>query len=316
MKKSNKQIHQLKAAEIHMRDPFIFPDKKEGYYYLYGTTDVADGAANIDPFFEVYRSKDLLNFEGPYAAFVPEKGFWGVKHFWAPEVHFYQGRYYMFASCKGGIGEDRGTCILAADHPGGPFYEHSQGPVTLRGHECLDGTLYIDRQNQPWIVFCHEWTEIYYGRILALPLKPDLSGPIEQEPIVLVDTEKDNLPWLRQMRDNRVDKVGYLTDAPYFYRTKAGTLLLLWSSYSVKNYSPEGYGGYVVAMVKSLSGEIQGPWEHLPRLLLDQDIGHISLFERFDGALMLAGHNHDTRHGSEHPIFLPLKEQGEELFLT
>ena len=303
-------VRKVKAQEIHMRDAFVYTDEEKGLYYLFGTTDVSDGAANVDPCFEYYQSEDLINFEGPYLAFYPEKGFWGVKHFWAPEVHPYGDSYYLFASCKGGIGEDRGTCVLKASRPNGPYAEHSKGHVTLKNHECLDGTLYVE-DGQPYIVFCHEWTEIYYGRVCALPLSRDLREPLSQEPLILVDTQRDYLPWIRQMKDPRVDKVGYLTDAPWLHRAKDGTLHMLWSSYSVKQAGGKGQGGYTVAVLTSESGSIRGPWRHRSALLLDADIGHVSMFRRLDGQLMLVGHLDDSRHGSESPVFLPLDDPSD-----
>lgn len=307
MENSIKKILRFKAQEINMRDPFIFADKKKSLYYLFGTTSVCDGAANIDPFFEVYVSPDLNNFEGPYAAFMPEKGFWGTKHFWAPEVYEYNNRYYMFATCKGGIGEDRGTCVLTSDSPGGPYKDYSYGHITLKGHECLDGTLYMDESGRPWMAFCHEWTEIYYGKICAIPLNEKLL-PDSFEQVEIVNTKTDNLPWIRKMHDPRVDKTGYLTDAPFFYRAKSGALLMLWSSYAINGYQDKGYGGYVVAVARSENGKITGPWRHERNLLLDRNIGHCSLFRNFSGELILCGHANDTAHGTEYPVFIPLIE--------
>lgn len=97
-----------------------------------------------DPIFEVYESEDLNRWTGPYVAFQPPKGCWGVRHYWAPEVYEVDGRYYMFASFKGEIGANRGTAILIADHPAGPYQPHSDGPVTLKESECLDGTYFED----------------------------------------------------------------------------------------------------------------------------------------------------------------------------
>lgn len=310
LKKGVRETGVWKLTDIHMRDPFIFTDEKRGLYFLYGTTvEICDGAANVDPYFEVYISCDLKNFEGPYVAFEPEKGFFGVKHFWAPEVFFYQGSYYMFATFKGGIGEDRGTAILKADRPEGPFFPHSKGHVTLKGHECLDGTFYLDKQGKPWIIFCHEWTEMYFGTIKALPLSGDLKNTLTQEPVVLVDTEKDNLPWIRHMSDPRVNKTGYLTDAPFLYEKADGGLLLLWSSYSVKNYKGCGSGGYVVALCESESGNVEGPWRHQEKLLLDENTGHSSLFRDLSGELCLISHGNDTLHGFEYPVIFRLDTQ-------
>jgi hypothetical protein len=304
----------LPLNKIYMRDPFILTDYSRGYYFLYGTSmHICDGAANIDPYFEVYISDNLDTFYGPYKAFEPQKGFWGVKNYWAPEVYPYQGKYYMFASMKGGIGEDRGTGILAADLPEGPFYDYSHGHVTLEGHECLDGTFYIDDQGKPWIVFCHEWTETYYGKIKALPLAEDLTKPLHQEAVIIVDTEKDPLPWIRNMYDSRVNKTGLLTDAPFLMRLKNGSLLLLWSSYSIPNYSETGQGGYVIASCISENGSIIGPWRHQKKLLLDRNTGHSSLFRSLNGALKLVSHCNDTVHGHEHPVIFDVLEKNDTI---
>lgn len=314
VKEGARRVGTYKLTDIHMRDPFIFTDKRRNLYFLFGTTmEICDGSANIEPYFEVYDSQDMINFEGPYVAFYPQKGFWGVKHYWAPEVHEYKGKYYMFATFKGGIGEDRGTAVLKADYPEGPYVEHSKGHVTLKGHECLDGTLYLDEKGKPWIVFCHEWTEMYYGTIKALPLNDKLTETLSQEAKVLVDTKTDDLPWLRHMEDPRVDKKGYLTDAPYFYKKSDGKLLMLWSSYSVKGYRGTGTGGYVVAICESETGSINGPWKHKEKLLLDENTGHSALFQDLNGNWNLISHGNDTLHGFEYPRIFRIIETEDSI---
>lgn len=310
-KKGSRNVSWMKLQEIIIRDPFIFTDKQRSCYFLYGTDmGTCDGAANIDPCFLCYVSEDLANFYGPYVVFEPEKGFWGVKHYWAPEVYMHQDKYYMFATFKGGIKEDRGTGILIADAPEGPFYDYSKGHTTLPRHECLDGTLYFDDTGVPWIVFCHEWTEIYYGKIKALPLKKDLSGVEDfSQEMIIVDTQNDFLPWIRQINDERVAKTGYLTDAPFLYRLKDGKLLLIWSSYAIRGYQSGGEGGYVIAGCISRNGSIEGPWEHIPKLLLDKNAGHSALFIDLLGNLRLVSHCNDTLHGQEYPIILSVDEE-------
>lgn len=297
----------MKLSQIHMRDPFVYCDKARNKYYLFGTT-LADGAGNVDPLFEVYESEDLENFSGPKPAFLPPKGFWGVRNYWAPEVYFYKGRYYMFASFKGGIGEERGTGVLVADFPEGPYIPHSPFHITLKGHECLDGTLLIE-QGKPWIIYCHEWTETYYGRIEALPLSDDLKEPLSQNPVIIVDSKE--IPWMRKFGDPRIGKEGYLTDGPFVRRTSSGSLVMLWSSYSKAD---KGYhGGYMVAMAVSGSGSVHGPWRQEGKLLLDENCGHSSIFEDLDGNLCLCVHSPDTPHGGEHPRFYRLAEK-EDMF--
>ncbi len=100
---------------------------RNGQYYLYGTRGAtcwgpADG-------FDVYVSRDLENWDGPFECFHNDGTFWADRNYWAPEVHEYHGKLYMLASFKR---EDlcRGTAILTADDPLGPFVPHSDGRVT------------------------------------------------------------------------------------------------------------------------------------------------------------------------------------------
>ncbi|MEO8396951.1 MAG: family 43 glycosylhydrolase [Chloroflexota bacterium] len=137
----------LKTSAIHIRDPFVLPIPAEKRYYLYGTTG-ADAWTSSASGFDTYTSADLQNWDGPFPVFRPPAGFWADRNFWAPEVHFYHRRYYLFASLKA-EGVCRGTQILAADSPRGPFLPISEGPVTPRDWECLDGTLFVDGADQP-----------------------------------------------------------------------------------------------------------------------------------------------------------------------
>lgn len=115
----------MKREEINIRDPFVLT--RNGQYYLYGTRGAtcwgpADG-------FDVYVSRDLENWDGPFECFHNDGTFWADRNYWAPEVHEYHGKLYMLASFKR---EDlcRGTAILTADNPLGPFVPHSDGRVT------------------------------------------------------------------------------------------------------------------------------------------------------------------------------------------
>ncbi|MET3196475.1 glycoside hydrolase family 43 protein [Bacillus sp. OAE603] len=304
MKVGFRTITKVKTEMIHMRDPFIYTNVKEKKYYLYGTT-FADGCGDKDPVFEVYIGKNLAEWKGPYVAFEPPKGFWGVRHYWAPEVFEIDGRFYMFATFKGGIGEHRGTGILVADHPAGPFIPHSEGAITPKDWECLDGTFYEDKNGARWMVFCHEWTQVYDGRIKAIRMSTDLKRSIG-EPIEILNAAK--MPWIRHFGDPRIEKTGYLTDAPFMYQAKNGELIMMWSSYSVENYGDAGLGGYTVALARARNGDITEEWQHDQQLLLDRNAGHSSLFRDFSGQLYICTHYPDTPHGSERPLFIKVSE--------
>lgn len=271
----------LRTADLRLRDPFILPWRNEACYYLYGTTDPdCWGPRGIG--FDVYRSVDLCHWEGPTAAFRPPPDFRATHHFWAPEVHVYQGRCYMFASFKA---EDRrrGTQVLVAGHPAGPFLPHSDGPVTPPDWDCLDGTLCEEPGGQPWMVFCHEWTQVRDGAMAAVRLSPDLRSA-NGEAIVLF--RGSEAPWAVGSPEDPERRV---TDGPWLHRMKSGELLMLWSSVARQ--------GYAVGCAVSRSGSITGPWQQQVEPLFAEDGGHAMLFRRFDGELMLALHqpNHAPR---------------------
>lgn len=309
MQQGFREIRSVHTTDIHMRDPFVYACKKENKYYLFGTTFV-DGCGDQEPMFEVYIGENLKEWEGPYVAFQPPPGFWGIRHYWAPEVFEIDNNYYMFATFKGGIGEHRGTGILVANHPGGPYKPYSEGAVTPNHLECLDGTFYEDNQNQKWLIYCHEWTQEYEGKIKAIRLTSNLKKSFGREIEIL---NAAHMKWTRKFRDPRIEKEGYLTDAPFIYETNNGELLMLWSSYSRDNFGKEGSGGYTVAVARSTSGSIEGEWTHDNSLLLDKNAGHSSLFRSFDDQLYICTHCPDTPHGQERPLFLKVKELNNQL---
>jgi arabinan endo-1,5-alpha-L-arabinosidase len=284
----------MKLSDIHIRDPFVLPAPSERRYYLYGTmgqytwTESALG-------FDCYMSTDLETWEGPFPVFRPSADFWADHNFWAPEVHVYQGKYFMFASFKA-PGICRGTQILTAESPLGPFRPLSARPVTPLDWECLDGTLYVTPNGNPWMVFCHEWVQVGDGEICALPLSEDLASAAG-EPVMLFRASQ--APWVQPIVWKRTAMKGCVTDGPWLQRLANGELLMLWSSHSV--------GGYSIGLAHSTSGQLLGPWLQDAQPLYSADGGHCMTFRDFDGNLWLSLH-HPDGYPDERPLFLPLAE--------
>ncbi len=276
-------------AQIAIRDPFVLPVKDEGLYYMYGTNP-ARGTKS----FLCYTSADLETWTGPIPVFTPPEHFWADRQFWAPEVHVWEGRYYLFASYSNTEKQNRGTQIAVADSPRGPFIPLGTAAQTPAGWLCLDGTLFVDGEGKPWMVFCHEWVQVEDGEIQALPLARDLSkadGP----PVLLFRASE--APWVR----DRKDKV---TDGPFLHRTADGTLLMLWSSF--------GHDGkYKTGLARSLSGKLGGPWRQEPAPVFEADGGHAMIFTGFDGVRRMA--LHAPNKSPSRPVFLAISESGGSL---
>lgn len=266
-------MYNISSSEIRVRDPYIVPVKETGKYYLFGTTDTDPW--NEGEGFLVYESEDLENWSEPRWAFLPPEGFWANQNFWAPEVHFFNGYWYIFASFKA-EGVCRGTQILRSESVTGPYVPISEGPVTPRHWECLDGTLHVDEKGKPWMVFCHEWVQVHNGEICCIPLSDDLTHAIGEPTLLFRASEA---PWVVPLW-NSMDN--FVTDGPFLYRSSNGALRMLWSSFSTEDYT--------ISYAESQSGTIFGPWiQHETGVVVNG--GHGMVFDTFDGRTLLSIHS-------------------------
>ena len=283
-----------KREEIRIRDPFILVDKSEKLYYMYGTTALEDNSLLARNSFDVYVSRDLEWFEGPYRVFDGAwQPFWADRDFWAPEVHQYQGRYYLIGSFKHD-GCCRGTQILMAESPLGPFQPISEAPQTPADWECLDGTLWVE-DGQPYLVFCHEWLQTKTGEMCAVALSADLREAVSEPMVLFRATDNPAVEPFTGPPGNDCS----VTDAPWLFREN-GKLKMLWSSYA-KDHR------YVVLEAEAQS--LCGPWSHQPPHF-PFDGGHGMLFTTLEGQRRIALHcpNHPML---ERACFLPFDE-GQE----
>lgn len=289
----------MKSSDINIRDPFVFV--YGGKYYLYGTRSETAFVGQAYGF-DAYTSKDLEDWEGPFEVFRRPDGFWSKKSYWAPEVYFYRGGFYMFATFAD-THRGLGTAVLRSDSPLGPFVMWSDKYVTPDGWRCLDGTLYVSKTGIPYMVFCHEWRQIHDGTICAVRLSDDLKKSIG-EPLVLFSASSAK-PFVKKYFFRN-----YVTDGPFMIRTEDGRLHMLWSTMANT--------GYVEAIAHSDTDELDGKWKCEERLLYDHDGGHGMIFKDMEGQYRLTLHYPNT-FGKEHPRFIRLdysdgfsiKENGE-----
>ena len=268
--------YNIDAKEWHVRDPFIFVNKNEQMYYLH---------VNEISYIGVYKSKDLKQWRKVGKSFIPDAGFWGTKDFWAPDVIFYQGKYYLLVTFSSDT-QKRGTGILVSDAVTGPFVPLKNEASTPTGWTCLDATLHIDDEGNPWLLYSHEWIEVTDGQVVAQRLSPDLKT-LTGEPVILFSAT--DAPWVGSIQyDLNPDIRGYITDAPFLYKSPAsGKLFMLWSSFDKK-------GKYAIGLAESSNGRIDGTWIQHPEPLNNDDGGHAMIFEDLEGILRISYHATNT----------------------
>lgn len=302
----------ISVRDIHISDPFILADPVSKKYYTYAgffeekLFEEGQAPERRGGRFYALESPDLVNWSRPQLVFQAEPDFYGQLDYWAPECHLWKGKYYIFSSFRGPKTYRR-CQALVSDSPLGPFRPVRNEAATPEGWQCLDATLYVDKNERPWMIFCHEWTQVQDGQICAMPLSDDLGEAIGP-PIILF--RASDAPW----REDRLGYLpqegmtwisGYITDGCYAHRMADGSLIMLWSNYCRH--------GYAVAYARSKSGEIWGPWEQEPIPLYVMDGGHAMLFNRFDGQLMMAMHAPNHPGEKKRMLLFEMEERGGKL---
>lgn len=280
----------MKTNEINIRDPFVLFEN--GKYYMYGTRGKNFGQKTGG--FDVYVSTDLENWSEPIECFNSEKYNMNSNVNWAPEVHKYKDAYYMFATFTKPNGL-RGTYILKSDTPLGEFKPHSKGAVTPEDWECLDGTFYIDKNNKPFIIFCHEHTQIIDGTICYAELNDDLTATVGEVATMFAGSEPF---FIKKAPDDR----HFVTDGPFMFRSETNELFMLWSTFINNQYAE--------CLVKFNDGELNMNFTHLDPLI-DDDGGHGMIFKD-DENLYLTFHS-PNKSLSERPKIIKIIDNGSDL---
>ncbi|WP_237587081.1 glycoside hydrolase family 43 protein [Pontibacter russatus] len=164
---------------INLADPTVF--YHEGTYYLYGTVE-----GNANQGFEAYTSKDLKSWEGPKGA---RDGFalhrqdaYGTKGFWAPQVFYHQGKFYMAYTANENI------AIAESNSPLGPFAQQVKEPLAAPVKQ-IDPFVFVDDDGKKYLYH----VRLQDGnRIYVAEMKDNFSG-IKEETLREVIAAQE--PW-------------------------------------------------------------------------------------------------------------------------
>ncbi|MBQ2033629.1 MAG: family 43 glycosylhydrolase, partial [Alistipes sp.] len=219
--------------DINIRDPYIMPVEKEGVYYMYASSGVTEKGKHYGGVV-AYKSRDLKTWEGPVRVFTVPHNNYLTGSVWAPEVHKYKGKYYLFATLNSDVRwkgpkpghpayNHRATQIFWSKSPEGPFLPfEGKTPHTPLDEMCLDGTLWVEN-GTPYMVYCHEWVEALDGEMHLVELKKDLSAPVGAPQRLFCASAAE---W--STGGGKEGNKTYVTDGCFLYRSKTGKLLMMW----------------------------------------------------------------------------------------
>jgi len=268
---------------IRLSDPFILADKKSKTYYMTGTRGL------------MWKSKDLSMWEGPYAVAETDPKSWMGPHpeIWAAEIHQYNKRYYYFATFTNRAIQidtvannviDRRAChILVSDSPMGPYRPMEHRIYLPEDKPTLDGTLWVDANKKPYMVFCHEWLQNLNGTIEKIELSSDLSGAVGESHVLFRASDS---PWSKMKNAKGEEVPNNVTDGPFLFKTGKGKLGMIWTSWI--------YDKYTMGVAYSESGTLDGPWVQEKEPILPLNYGHGMIFKDFKGRTLMAVHSHSV----------------------
>lgn len=256
---------------ISMADPTIF--YHQGVYYLYGTGD--DAATNQG--FVVYTSKDLKTWSGAVGAshgYALKKGdAFGSTGFWAPQVFYYQHKFYMSYTA------DEHIAIATSDSPLGPFKQEVKQPI-IPERRNIDSYVFMDDDGKKYLY--HVIVADGGNRIYVAELKADLSGI---KPETLAKCIEADAAW-----ENTEKAAWTVTEGPTVVKQNG----LYYLVYSANDFRSKDYAvGYAV------STSPLGPWKKYEGnpLLSRQHTGkpgsgHGDLFKDAKGNWRYVFHSH------------------------
>lgn len=289
---------------IVLSDPCVLADSLTGLYYMTGTGGM------------LWTSRDLRSWDGPrrVAHTDPESWMGPKPMIWAAELHAYGGKYYYFATFTnqavridtvGGTPIERRAChVLVSDRPEGPYVPMGEATYLPADRPTLDGTLWVEPDGTPYMVYCYEWLQNNNGTVERIRLKPDLSGSVGEAKVLFRASDS---PWSRERFADGVVGPNRVTDGPYLFRTGTGRLGMIWTSWI--------YDVYTQGVAYSESGTLEGPWVQEPEPITPPNFGHGMLFRTLEGKWLMSVHSHRSVKGRyvRHPRFFEVDLSGDKL---
>ncbi len=219
--------------DLRMGDPFVL--MHEGVYYLFGTTDGTELKR-----FRCWRSGDLSVWEniGHTLELTPDS--WSTGTFWAPEIVFFRGRFYMSYTATNPGHKGYKVCIAVSNSPDGPYEEYA-APLFDNGIPCWDSHIFIDTDNTPYLFYTSKETS--YG----IQLREDMKS-LEGNPV----------------RCTEIDQAWEMPPSEPKFWCNEGPFVIKHNGLYYMTYSGNHYASSLYAIGYATAHSPLGPWTKNP----------------------------------------------------
>jgi beta-xylosidase len=274
----------------YFADPFVL--RSGNTFYAYGTG--ATGLERDGKAFPVLRSTDLNRWHYVGGALKPVEGFHG---YWAPEVAFSDGLYYMFYSGNDKPGDEGHRVRVArSENPEGPF-EDMQGPLMGDLGFTIDANPFFDTVSKEWFLFfaTDYLADEPHGTGIGVVRLRDMTTVAGEPVIVARATQAWQLYEENRQHMGKRWKQWYTVEGPcVVYHQRR-----YWCLYSGGRWSGERYGvGFAVAehpmgpwrddfavhgptVLRGIPGKVIGPG-HTSVTQSPDGRGHILIYHAWD----------------------------------
>lgn len=229
------------------------------------------------PLFPILHSKDLVNWELTGHIF-NKKPDWSEKHYWAPEISYYKGKFYAYYVGWKKPSGPLSVAVATADKATGPWTDH--GPLIGQPAGSIDGQPVVDENGQRYLIW-----------------KEDGNSRKEPTPVWIQPLSEDGTKLTGEMKEllrNDAAWEGQLIEGPFVVKRDGWYYLF----YSGKGCCGTGCD-YALGVARSK--KLTGPYEKNPAnpILADNEKwkcpGHGSIVTTADGRDYLLYHAYDTK---------------------
>jgi arabinan endo-1,5-alpha-L-arabinosidase len=194
----------------YLADPFVL--KHNGEYWAYGTSHLQrDGR-----WFPVLHSTDLAHWEYVGGALEPLSNPEGTAY-WAPEVIYYAGIFYMYYSAaRGSADESHRLRLATADHPAGPFRDLGRELLPEEGFS-IDAHPFQDPKDGQWyLFFAKDFFDERVGTgVAVVPMASDMMTPLDAPRTVIRASSDWHIYQRHRSVYNRTWEAWHTIEGPY-----------------------------------------------------------------------------------------------------